>query len=168
MHRRSDRRVLASLLSASIVSPAPVAQGLGDKWTVVPVGGAAHEQTRARYPGAEGYAERDGQRIFYEVYGDGGPAVNVHAAWRMAPARRAVQVYAGNAQLAALTVAGSVGMGRADRFSDLELDCYWFSAPGDLDRTAPIQALGGELTALWDYDQDEEEWRRTTGSGSLT
>jgi pimeloyl-ACP methyl ester carboxylesterase len=28
------------------------------------------EQTRARYPGEEGYVERDGVRVFYEVYGD--------------------------------------------------------------------------------------------------
>ncbi len=51
-----------------------------------------------------------------------------------------------------------MGPGLADQFSDLELDCYWSSAPGDLDRTGPIHALGGELTALWDFDQDEEEW----------
>ena len=31
----------------------------------------AAEQTRARYPDQEGYVERDGVRIFYEVYGDG-------------------------------------------------------------------------------------------------
>jgi pimeloyl-ACP methyl ester carboxylesterase/predicted glycosyltransferase len=30
-----------------------------------------HEQTRARYPDAEGYVERDGVRSFYEVYGQG-------------------------------------------------------------------------------------------------
>jgi pimeloyl-ACP methyl ester carboxylesterase len=28
------------------------------------------EQTRARYPDHEGYVERDGVRVFYEVYGD--------------------------------------------------------------------------------------------------
>jgi hypothetical protein len=28
------------------------------------------EQTRARYPDEEGYVERDGVRVFYEVYGD--------------------------------------------------------------------------------------------------
>jgi pimeloyl-ACP methyl ester carboxylesterase/predicted glycosyltransferase len=32
---------------------------------------ATHEQTRARYPDEEGYVERDGVRIFYEVYGKG-------------------------------------------------------------------------------------------------
>ena len=50
---------------------------------------------------------------------------NVHAAWRMALAGQAAEAYAGNAKLAALAVAGSVGSGLADRFSDLELDCYW-------------------------------------------
>ena len=33
--------------------------------------GARSEQTRARYPDSEGYVERDGVRIFYEVYGSG-------------------------------------------------------------------------------------------------
>ena len=93
--------------------------------------------------------------------------VSVHAAWRMALARRAAQVYAGNAKLAALTVAGSVGSGLADQFSDLELDCYWLSAPGDLDRISPVRALGGELTALWDYDADEEEWSEDYRLGEL-
>jgi Domain of unknown function (DUF4037) len=85
----------------------------------------------------------------------------------MALARRAALAYAGNAKLAALTVAGSVGSGLADRFSDLELDGYWFSAPGDLDRTSPVHALGGELTALWDYDQDEQEWSEEYRLGEL-
>ena len=31
----------------------------------------SHEQTRAQYPATEGYVERDGQRLFYELYGDG-------------------------------------------------------------------------------------------------
>jgi hypothetical protein len=31
------------------------------------------EQTRARYPDEEAYAERDGVRLFYEVYGVGEP-----------------------------------------------------------------------------------------------
>ena len=33
------------------------------------------EPTRARYPDEEGYAERDGVRLFYEVYGEGEPTV---------------------------------------------------------------------------------------------
>ena len=36
---------------------------------------AAREQTRARYPDSEGYVERDGVRVFYEVYGEGEPTI---------------------------------------------------------------------------------------------
>ena len=39
----------------------------------------AHEQTRARYPDETGYVERDGVRVFYEVYGTGEPTVLPHA-----------------------------------------------------------------------------------------
>ena len=35
----------------------------------------AREQTRARYPDECGYAERDGVRVYYEAYGEGGPLV---------------------------------------------------------------------------------------------
>jgi hypothetical protein len=98
---------------------------------------------------------------------DGEPDGNVHAAWRLALARRAAAAYAGNPKLAALTVAGSVGAGLADQFSDLELDCYWHSAPGDADRAGPVRALGGELTALWDYDADDEEWSEDYRLGEL-
>jgi hypothetical protein len=99
---------------------------------------------------------------------DGTPgAENVHAAWRMRVAERAAGVYAGNRNLAALAVAGSVGAGVADRFSDLELDCYWIRPPTDADRLAPVRALDGELTALWDYDQDDEEWSEDYLVGEL-
>ena len=30
---------------------------------------------RARYPDHEGFVERDGVKVAYEIYGDGGPAV---------------------------------------------------------------------------------------------
>ena len=98
--------------------------------------------------------------------GESGTA-SVHAGWRLALAERAARAYASNEKLAALTVAGSVGTGLADRFSDLELDCYWFDPPGDLDRSGPVHVLGGELEALWDYDQDEEEWSDDYRLGAL-
>lgn len=92
---------------------------------------------------------------------------NVHVAWRMSVATRAAEAYEGNQNLAALAVAGSVGAGLADRFSDLELDCYWFEPPADADRLAPCRALGGELTALWDYDPDDREWSEDYRVGQL-
>jgi hypothetical protein len=39
--------------------------------------------------------------------------------------------------------------------------------PTDADRLAPVRALDGELTALWDYDQDDEEWSEDYLVGEL-
>jgi pimeloyl-ACP methyl ester carboxylesterase len=44
-------------------------------------------QTRARYPDQEGYVERDGVRIFYEVYGEGGPTVLLLPTWSIIHSR---------------------------------------------------------------------------------
>jgi hypothetical protein len=73
---------------------------------------------------------------------------NVHAEWRLAVARQAARTYSANPNVVALAAAGSVGAGIADRYSDLELDCYWVRPPADADRLAPVRALAGELTAL--------------------
>src|SRR5205823_7130981 len=48
---------------------------------------APHEQTRARYPDAEGYVERDGVRVFYEVYGEGEPTVLLLPTWSVMHSR---------------------------------------------------------------------------------
>src|SRR5215207_3194004 len=51
--------------------------------TLAPV----HEQTRARYPDHEGFVERDGVRLFYEVYGDGDPTVFLLPTWSIIHSR---------------------------------------------------------------------------------
>ena len=48
---------------------------------------ATREQTRARYPDEEGYVERDGVRVFYEVYGDGEPTVLLLPTWSIIHSR---------------------------------------------------------------------------------
>ena len=51
----------------------------------------APEQSRARYPDHEGYIERDGVRVFYEVYGEGEPTVLLLPTWSIVrPARRSI------------------------------------------------------------------------------
>ena len=47
----------------------------------------APEQTRARYPDEDGYVERDGVRIFYEVYGTGEPTVVLLPTWSIIHSR---------------------------------------------------------------------------------
>jgi hypothetical protein len=93
--------------------------------------------------------------------------VNEHAEWRLAVAERVAAACAAQPKVAALTVAGSVGAGVADQFSDLEIDCYWTSAPSDADRLAPVRALRAELSDLWDYDADDEEWSDDYRVGDL-
>jgi pimeloyl-ACP methyl ester carboxylesterase/predicted glycosyltransferase len=45
------------------------------------------EQSRARYPDADGFIERDGVKIFYEVYGDGRTTVLLLPTWSIVHSR---------------------------------------------------------------------------------
>ncbi len=47
----------------------------------------AREQSRARYPDVEGYVEREGVRVFYEVYGDGDPTILLLPTWSIIHSR---------------------------------------------------------------------------------
>jgi pimeloyl-ACP methyl ester carboxylesterase len=47
----------------------------------------AREQTRARYPDEQGYAERDGVRVHWERYGDGEPALLLLPSWSIIHSR---------------------------------------------------------------------------------
>ena len=51
------------------------------------VTGTEREQSRARYPDREGYVERDGVRIFYEVYGSGEPTILLLPTWSIIHSR---------------------------------------------------------------------------------
>ena len=48
---------------------------------------AEREQTRARYPDSDGYVEREGVRVFYEVYGQGEPTVFLLPTWSIIHSR---------------------------------------------------------------------------------
>lgn len=46
-----------------------------------------NEQTRARYPDESGYVERDGVKLYYEVYGSGEPTVFLLPTWSIIHSR---------------------------------------------------------------------------------
>ena len=48
---------------------------------------SAPEQARARYPDEEGYAERDGVRVFWERYGEGEPTILLPPTWEIVHSR---------------------------------------------------------------------------------
>jgi len=49
--------------------------------------GDTDEQTRALYPDDQGYVERDGVRVFYEVYGSGSPTILFCPTWSLVHSR---------------------------------------------------------------------------------
>jgi pimeloyl-ACP methyl ester carboxylesterase/predicted glycosyltransferase len=97
---RNDRSVRASVLSAS----------LGES--------RADEQTRARYPATEGYVERDGQRVFYEVYGDGDETVFLLPTWSLVHSRHWKMQIAYLARHFRVLAMDGLGNGRSDRCRD--------------------------------------------------
>jgi pimeloyl-ACP methyl ester carboxylesterase len=46
------------------------------------------EQSRARYPDEEGYVERDGVQVYYEVYGSGEPTILLLPTWSLIHSRQ--------------------------------------------------------------------------------
>lgn len=66
--------------------------------------------------------------------------------------------YVATGNVSAVILAGSIGRGRADSLSDVELDVYWTTPPNDGERRAPSVALGGYVQRLWPYDSDDAEW----------
>jgi pimeloyl-ACP methyl ester carboxylesterase/predicted glycosyltransferase len=76
------------------------------------------EQSRARYPDAEGFVERDGQRLFYEVYGDGEETVFLIPTWSLVHSRHwKMQIAYFARHFRVLTMDG-LGNGRSDRCRD--------------------------------------------------
>jgi pimeloyl-ACP methyl ester carboxylesterase/predicted glycosyltransferase len=77
--------------------------------------GPAREQSRARYPDSSGYVERDGVRLFYEVYGSGEPTVFLLPTWSIIHSRHwKMQIPYLASHTRVLTLDGR-GNGRSDR-----------------------------------------------------
>ncbi len=75
----------------------------------------AREQTRARYPDAEGYVERDGVRVFYEAYGKGEPTLLFVPPWSIVHSRCWKMQIPYFARHARVVVFDPRGNGKSDR-----------------------------------------------------
>jgi pimeloyl-ACP methyl ester carboxylesterase len=83
-----------------------------------PAAPVAREQSRARYPDTEGFVERDGQQLFYEVYGAGEETVFLVPTWSLVHSRHwKMQVAYFARHFRVLTMDG-LGNGRSDRCHD--------------------------------------------------
>jgi pimeloyl-ACP methyl ester carboxylesterase/predicted glycosyltransferase len=76
------------------------------------------EQSRARYPDIEGFVERDGQRLFYEVNGEGEQTIFLLPTWSLIHSRHwKMQIPYLARHFRVLTMDG-LGNGRSDRCRD--------------------------------------------------
>jgi hypothetical protein len=81
--------------------------------------------------------------------------MNQATRWRFALAKQIAAAYAQNPNAQVVMIAGSVGRGRADRYSDIEVDVYYTEPPTEAERIAAVKSCGGLVEKL---DQDEDEW----------
>jgi pimeloyl-ACP methyl ester carboxylesterase/predicted glycosyltransferase len=81
----------------------------------VAVASTAGEQSRARYPDASGFVERDGVRIFHEVYGSGDPTVLLLPTWSIIHSRHWKMQIPYLARHARVVTFDPRGNGRSDR-----------------------------------------------------
>jgi pimeloyl-ACP methyl ester carboxylesterase/predicted glycosyltransferase len=126
------------------------------------------EQTRARYPDESGYVERDGVKIFYEVYGEGDPTVLFVPPWALVHSRcwkMQIPYFARHCRVIAFDPRGN---GRSDRPDDADAYGeyeYAADAVAVLDESGTDQAvvvthsLGAQRSLLLAADHPE----RVTG-----
>jgi pimeloyl-ACP methyl ester carboxylesterase/predicted glycosyltransferase len=76
------------------------------------------EQTRARYPDEFGYVERDGVRVYYEVYGSGEPTVLLLPTWSVIHSRHWKMQIPYLARHCRVVTFDGRGNGRSDRPQD--------------------------------------------------
>ena len=83
--------------------------------TTAPSIGRDGEQSRAIYPHTEGFVERDGQQLFYEIYGEGEETLFLIPTWSLVHSRHwKMQIAYFARHFRVLTMDG-LGNGRSDR-----------------------------------------------------
>jgi pimeloyl-ACP methyl ester carboxylesterase/predicted glycosyltransferase len=92
-------------VTSTAPAPAPVERTIGRN----------AEQSRARYPDLEGFVERDGQRLFYEVYGEGEQTIFLLPTWSVVHSRQWKMQVAYLARHFRVLSMDGLGNGRSDR-----------------------------------------------------
>jgi pimeloyl-ACP methyl ester carboxylesterase/predicted glycosyltransferase len=80
--------------------------------------GRGGEQSRARYPDAEVFVERAGERLFYEVYGEGDETVFLMPTWSLVHSRHWKMQIPYVAKHFRVLAMDGLGSGRSDRCRD--------------------------------------------------
>jgi Domain of unknown function (DUF4037) len=91
-------------------------------------------------------------------------AVNEATCWRLALAERIGASYSSESNARVVMVAGSVGRGSADRYSDIEIDVYYSRPPTEPERINAAERTGGALERL---AEDANEWEERLSFGGF-
>jgi pimeloyl-ACP methyl ester carboxylesterase/predicted glycosyltransferase len=105
----------------------------------------APEQSRARYPDSEGFVERDGQRLFYEVYGEGEQTIFLLPTWSLVHSRHWKMQIPYFARHFRVLVMDGLGNGRSDRCRD---PCRYAPTEFARDCLAVMDATGTERAVM--------------------
>jgi pimeloyl-ACP methyl ester carboxylesterase len=136
------------------------------------VAAPSREQTRARYPDEEGYVERDGVRVFYEVYGSGQPTILLLPTWALIHSRHwKAQIPYLARHFRVVTFDGR-GNGRSDRPQGAEAYTIREFAADTLaviDATATERAVlvGVSCATLWGIVLAAEHPERVAGAAFI-
>ena len=107
--------------------------------------GRAREQSRARYPDREGFVERDGVRVFYEVYGEGERTILLLPTWSIVHSRHWKAQIPYLARHARVVTFDGRGNGRSDRPPGVE---HYIEHEFAADALAVMDATGTEVATL--------------------
>ena len=133
----------------------------------------AREQSRARYPDAEGYVERDGVRLFYEVYGAAEPTFFLLPTWSILYSRHWRLQIPYLARHARVITFDGRGSGRSDRPRGAEAYAireFASDALAVLSATATERAVvvGSSCAALWGVMLAAEHPERVIGAAFIS
>ena len=128
-----------------------------------------NEQTRARYPDEEGYVDRDGVRVFYEVYGSGEPTILLLPTWSLIHSRHWKQQIPYLARHFRIVTFDGRGNGRSDRPTGPDAYAireFTSDALAVLDATETERAvlIGVSCAALWGVLLAAEHPKRVAGA----
>ena len=104
-----------------------------------------HEQSRARYPDEEGFVERDGVRVFYEVYGDAPTTFLLYPTSPISHSRMWKGQIPYLSRYFRVVVFDPRGNGKSDRPDTAEAYSYWEVMK---DGRAVLEATGAETALL--------------------
>jgi pimeloyl-ACP methyl ester carboxylesterase/predicted glycosyltransferase len=133
----------------------------------------APEQTRARYPDESGYVERDGVRVYWERYGDGGPDVLLLPTWSLIHSRHWKMQIPYLARHCRVITFDGRGNGRSDRPVGAEAYAireFALDALAVLDATATERAVvvGVSCAVLWGVLLAAEHPERVAGAAFIS